>query len=162
MKPGLGWKHVGGAVFDNSDGTRVHVMGLCRLPNGELVNGMLWPESRKLDQSVRINGGNRKRGAMAWARAAALRSLIIAIALCVASAAQAQNIYQPGYSGGVGPWQASRVGPWFNYYNASAPVYPIARPYYGGYGYRTFLQEEQLIETRRIRQELEYGRRWNR
>jgi hypothetical protein len=90
-----------------------------------------------------------------------MKSLAFLIVLCVASAAQAQNIYTPGYYGGVGPWQPSRVGGYW-FYNASAPVYPIARPYYGGYGYRTFLQEEQLIETRRIRQELEYGRRWNR
>ncbi len=91
-----------------------------------------------------------------------MRAFIIAAVLCVASAAQAQSIYTPGYSGGVGPWQQSRVYPGYIYYNHSAPVYPIARPYYGGYGYRTFLQEEQLIETRRIRRELEYGRRWGR
>ena len=42
-----GWKHVGGAVYDHTSGTRVHVMGLCTLPNGESVNGMLWPESPK-------------------------------------------------------------------------------------------------------------------
>jgi hypothetical protein len=67
MKPGPGWKHAGGAVYDNAIGVRVHVMGLCRLPSGDLVNGMRWPESRNLNRFVRINGGNRKRGAMAWA-----------------------------------------------------------------------------------------------
>jgi hypothetical protein len=61
MKPGPGWKHAGGAVYDNAIGVRVHVMGLCRL------YGMRWPERRNLDRFVRINGGNRKRGAMAWA-----------------------------------------------------------------------------------------------
>jgi hypothetical protein len=84
-----------------------------------------------------------------------MRLALLLAALCVASTASGQNIYQPGYYGGVGPWQPSRVGGYW-FYNQSAPVYPIARPYYGGYGYRTFLQEEQLIETRRIRQELEY------
>jgi hypothetical protein len=85
-----------------------------------------------------------------------MKALAFLIVLCVASAAQAQNIYQPGYSGGVGPWQPSRVSPSYLYYNASAPYYPVTYGYGYGRGYRTFLQEEQLIETRRIRQELEY------
>lgn len=91
-----------------------------------------------------------------------MRSLAFLAVLVVAASAQGQSIYTPGYSGGVGPWQPSRVGGYW-YYNHSAPVYPIARPYGGGY--RTFLQEEQLIETRRIRQDLEdasWRRRWGR
>jgi hypothetical protein len=85
-----------------------------------------------------------------------MKALAFIIVLCVAPAASGQSIYTPGFAGSVGPWQQSRVHSGFLYYNHSAPAYPIARPYYGGYGYRTFLQEEQLIETRRIRQELEY------
>lgn len=62
------WTHAGGAVYDSDSGTRVHVMGMCRLVDGQLINGMLWPERRNLDCYIRIQGGNRKRGAMAWAQ----------------------------------------------------------------------------------------------
>jgi hypothetical protein len=62
-----GWKHVGGVVYDHWNGTRVHAAGLVRLPNGEIVWGSQWPECQSLDRFVRINGGNTRRGAMAWA-----------------------------------------------------------------------------------------------
>lgn len=42
-------------------------MGLLVLPNGTEVSGMEWPESKVLWRYVAANGGNRKRGAMAWA-----------------------------------------------------------------------------------------------
>jgi hypothetical protein len=67
QKPGPGWKYVGSAVWDHKSGLRLHIMGLCRLPNGEEVNGFRWPESRELDRWIRIAGGNRRRGAMLWA-----------------------------------------------------------------------------------------------
>lgn len=67
LTPGPGWKPAGGAVFDHRSGIRVHVGGLCRLRNGTVVSGMMWPESRVFNWFVRVNGGNRKRGAMAWA-----------------------------------------------------------------------------------------------
>jgi hypothetical protein len=89
-----------------------------------------------------------------------MRSFIVAAVLCVAATASGQNIYTPGYYGGVGPWQPSRVSPSYLYYNSSAPVFPISGP---AYGYRTYLQEESLYELRSIRRELEYGRtrrRW--
>jgi hypothetical protein len=62
-----GWKHLNGSVYEHRDGTRVHLLGLCRLPNGESVVGSTWPESQRWDRFVRINGGNVRRGAMAWA-----------------------------------------------------------------------------------------------
>jgi hypothetical protein len=68
MKPGPGWKHVGGAVFDYCDGTRVHVGGYCRLPNGEFISGNTIDQMGALNRFIRINGGNRKRGVMAWAK----------------------------------------------------------------------------------------------
>jgi len=67
MKLGSGWKHIGSSVYDHPTGLRVHVLGLCRLTNGSIMNGMEWPESGRLNRFVRINGSNRKRGAMAWA-----------------------------------------------------------------------------------------------
>lgn len=71
MKPGPGWKHVGGACYDLPDGTRVHEMGYCLLPDRRFISGNSWPESQRFWRFVRINGGNRKRGAMAWARSLA-------------------------------------------------------------------------------------------
>ncbi len=92
-----------------------------------------------------------------------MRSLALLACLCLASTVQAQSIFTPGYSGAVGPWQPSRVSPsYWNYYNSSAPVYPVAAPY-GGYGYRTYLQEESLYQLRAIRREVEFdNRRWRR
>lgn len=74
MKLGSGWKHVGGAVYDHPTGLRVHVMGICRLASGDTVDGMRWPESDRLNRFARINGSNRKRGAMAWALSVARES----------------------------------------------------------------------------------------
>ena len=67
-KPGPGWSHLGGAVYAHSNNCRIHVMGLCRLPNGYTVLGSRWPESREVDRLIAINGGNRRRGVIAWAR----------------------------------------------------------------------------------------------
>lgn len=93
-----------------------------------------------------------------------MRYLIVLAALCFASTANAQSIFTPGFAGSVGPWQQSRVYPGWNYYHASAPVYPISYPIYNrGYGGAAYWQrEESLYELRAIRRELEYGRRWNR
>jgi hypothetical protein len=85
-----------------------------------------------------------------------MRSLIVAAVLCVAATASGQNIYTPGYYGGVGPWQPSRVSPSYLYYNHSAPVYPIARPYGYGYGGAAYWQREETnYELRQIRREIE-------
>ena len=62
-----GWKHVAGAVYDHESGVRVHTAGLVRLPSGEMFWGGSWPESQVFDRYVRICGGSRRRGAMAWA-----------------------------------------------------------------------------------------------
>lgn len=61
-KPGPGWKKLSLAVYENS-GYRIHVAGLLRFPNGETHN--IYMESIN---TVKINGGNRKRGLMAFAR----------------------------------------------------------------------------------------------
>lgn len=67
FRPGPGWYHLGGSVYEHSSGIRIHVAGLCGFPPAPIVNGMIYPVSRELDRFVRINGGNRKRGMMAWA-----------------------------------------------------------------------------------------------
>ncbi len=68
-KPGPGWSPVGIApVWDHDrSGLRVHASGICLLPDGCVIIGSVWPESQSLNWFVRINGGNRRRGAMAWA-----------------------------------------------------------------------------------------------
>lgn len=66
LNPGPGWTHAGPAVYDHTSGIRIHVHGFCRLPGGYIIRGCQWPESRELDRFIRINGGNRRRGVMAW------------------------------------------------------------------------------------------------
>jgi len=73
MRPGKGWRKTDGAVFERLDGLRVHMLGLVRLPDGRKVSGSVWPESLKLHRFICINGGNRKRGVMAWANDVAAR-----------------------------------------------------------------------------------------
>jgi len=63
IKPGRGWTHMKGAVWSHSSGIRIHVSGLLlRLPNGDISNCQS-PLLRKL---IKINGGNEKRGLMAF------------------------------------------------------------------------------------------------
>jgi hypothetical protein len=80
MRPGPGWTNCGGPpsdphgpVWDHTSGIRLHVCGMVRLAGGLIVQGERWPESKELYRFIRINGGNRKRGAMAWALAVAKR-----------------------------------------------------------------------------------------
>lgn len=66
LKPGPGWHHIAGAVYENRDGLRIHLLGLARLPDGRVLdaNGS---EFFRAERFIQINGGNRKRGLMAWA-----------------------------------------------------------------------------------------------
>jgi len=66
-KPGPGWKRAGIApVSEHISGIRVHVFGMYRIGQ-TWVDGTQWPESQEMHRYIRINGGNRKRGVMAWA-----------------------------------------------------------------------------------------------
>jgi len=67
-RPGSGWIHVAGSVWDHVSGIRLHLLGMVRLRNGAYVWANAWPESHDVGRLVRINGGNRKRGLMAWAK----------------------------------------------------------------------------------------------
>ena len=66
-RPGPGWKHLGGAVYEHASGVRIHVAGLCGKQGGEPVVVNRWPVSSELNRFVRIAGGNRRRGMMAFA-----------------------------------------------------------------------------------------------
>jgi len=69
MRPGAGWKYLGGGVWEYTNGTRVHLGGLIRLPD------MNFKSLNNINDGVvghffiKANGGNRKRGLMAWAKA---------------------------------------------------------------------------------------------
>jgi hypothetical protein len=67
MRPGAGWRHVGGACYDHSE-VRIHLGGLARFHlSGNVVDGNRWPESQHLRFAIRMCGGNQKRGTMVWA-----------------------------------------------------------------------------------------------
>lgn len=42
-------------------------MGLVRMPDLTFAHANRYPESIEAEQMIRINGGNKKRGLMAWA-----------------------------------------------------------------------------------------------
>lgn len=68
IRPGHGWRHIAGPVYEHNNGTRVHIMGFVLLPSGDFlnVNDSKWPESFSAARMIQINGGNRRRGLMAW------------------------------------------------------------------------------------------------
>ena len=66
-KPGPGWTYVGSSVWDHASGMRLHMLGMLRMPLGELVSANIWPESRGVWLATRLVGGSRKRGLMLWA-----------------------------------------------------------------------------------------------
>lgn len=63
-RPGPGWKHLGGAVWEDRRGVRIHIMGMIRLPDKTLVGFT----STDLWTAMKITGGNRKRALMIMAR----------------------------------------------------------------------------------------------
>lgn len=66
-RPGPGWKHIAGPVYEHTSGIRIHVFGMALLPSGVWINGRTWPEHKALDLCIRICGGTRRRGVMVWA-----------------------------------------------------------------------------------------------
>lgn len=67
IKPGAGWRHLYGAVYEHQNGMRIHLMGFVKLPNGKFLDANKYPDSAAADRMIKINGGNRKRGLMSWA-----------------------------------------------------------------------------------------------
>lgn len=61
-KPGKGWVQLNGPVYENQNGSRIHLLGLVRLNDGTFFNS-----DREFIPYLRIAGGNRKRGLMIWA-----------------------------------------------------------------------------------------------
>jgi len=67
-KPGKGWKALSPAVYELNGRARIHLLGMCRLSDGTWVKALVNIDGIKLHRLIKINGGNRKRGMMAWAR----------------------------------------------------------------------------------------------
>ena len=73
-KPGLGWRHLGGSVWEHAaNSVRIHVGGLVfenagRVESiGRCLWANQWPISAEWDRHTRIAGGSRKRGLMTLA-----------------------------------------------------------------------------------------------
>jgi len=62
-KPGNGWKHISGPVYEHESGVRIHTMGLIKFG----VNSHADSSTPEIRRYIRINGGNTKRGLMAYA-----------------------------------------------------------------------------------------------
>jgi len=68
IKPGPGWRHMGGAVYEHTTGVRIHGGGLMAvMPDGRTVVGAALSMSRTVWTYIEANGHNRRRGLMAWA-----------------------------------------------------------------------------------------------
>lgn len=67
INPGPGWRHIGSATWEHATGLRCTVSGMARTADNRWFNGMAWPEAAVRDWFIRANGGNRKRGTLAWA-----------------------------------------------------------------------------------------------
>lgn len=67
IKPGTGWKHIAGPVWEHTTKARVHLGGTIRLPDKTYRSLYNWRESELGRRLIQINGDNTKRGLMAWA-----------------------------------------------------------------------------------------------
>lgn len=70
LKPGAGWKQLRGPVWEHKSGVRIHVSGLILKTE---FHGILGPIDEFsyhsfLRKLILVNGGNKKRGLMAFAR----------------------------------------------------------------------------------------------
>lgn len=68
-KPGLGWRHLGGSVWEHAvRGVRIHAGGLIyNNADGFCLWSNHWPLSVQWDRHTRVAGGSRKRGLMTLA-----------------------------------------------------------------------------------------------
>jgi len=71
-KPGKGWKYLASGVWEHVSGLRISVSGrICRLPDKTIFPGRgswWWDSYFEQSKFIRVAGGNKKRGLMAWAR----------------------------------------------------------------------------------------------
>lgn len=68
IRPGCGWKALGSGVYEHKSSIRIHVGGgLIRLQDKTFLRLNHFDEGKLGHDLIRINGGNVKRGMMAWA-----------------------------------------------------------------------------------------------
>lgn len=67
IHPGAGWKHLAGAVWEHKNGIRIHTSGLILRDMDGKIHDRKRMQMDLLHQLIKINGGNRKRGLMAFA-----------------------------------------------------------------------------------------------
>lgn len=67
IKPGPGWKQLASDVWEHATGVRIHTGGLVRLESGRHIELMRFGEGERGNALIAANGGNTKRGLMAWA-----------------------------------------------------------------------------------------------
>ena len=66
MKLSSGWSHINGPVWNHKNGTRIHVTApIVRLPDGAMPG--VYADRARVNRLIRMAGGNRKRGVMAYA-----------------------------------------------------------------------------------------------
>jgi hypothetical protein len=66
MKLSNGWSHINGPVWDHKNGTRIHVTASSvRLPDGATTG--VYADRARVNRLIKMTGGNRKRGVMAYA-----------------------------------------------------------------------------------------------
>lgn len=61
------WSQLSNCVWENRDGHRVHFMGFVALSGGGYYWINRFPESVDIERSIRICGGNVRRGLMLFA-----------------------------------------------------------------------------------------------
>lgn len=66
-RPGRGWSHVAGAVYDHDSGMRLHLLGYLRMPDGRWLCGNAWPEVQRVSLAMHLTGQTGKRMLMVWA-----------------------------------------------------------------------------------------------
>lgn len=67
IKPGNGWHHLSGPVWEHTKGLRIHTMGMIRMKDNTCLFLNNWDEGALGRLLISINGENRKRGLMCWA-----------------------------------------------------------------------------------------------
>lgn len=67
IRPGPGWSELSSVVWEHIGGARIHLLGLVRMPDKSYRDANCMPQYFEASQFIKINGGNRKRGLMAWA-----------------------------------------------------------------------------------------------
>ncbi len=66
LRPGPGWTQLNAFVWEHDSGMRIHwSCPIVRLP--DMTMPSIWPDRKRLNLLIRVNGGNRKRGVMAYA-----------------------------------------------------------------------------------------------